>query len=148
MTDDFSTIIPALQEWNNGAGIDPKSWIECVGNYELATGYSLVFWPKFVCFSGYVFREGFRESSVAGFEKATGGNRIAVESVMNHLHIADIHCNVEPNAGQLRYIGRTLREIWETKLSRDFPGLRFVVSFNDEPDLDLTDYELTFWQEP
>ncbi|WP_294174376.1 hypothetical protein [uncultured Sphingomonas sp.] len=65
---------------------------------------------------------------------------------MNHPHIADIHCDVEPSEGQLRYLGRMLKEIHEVKLSRDFPHVRFAVSFNDEPGLNSIDYELTFWQ--
>ena len=146
MPDDFRALIPELPQWNNGAGIHPQAWIECVGNYELATGYSLIFWPKFVQFSGYVLRDGFSEESLRGFEKATDCDRVAVEAVMNHLHIADVHCNVEPTEGQLRYLGRVLKDIYEVKLSRDFPDLRFSVSFNDEPGLDPVDYELTFWQ--
>ncbi len=146
MTDDFAALIPELPKWNDGAGIDAEDWIGCVGNYELAAGYSLVFWPKFVRFNGYVLREGFSKEALRGFEEATSCNRVAVEAVMNHVHIADIHCNVEPTEWQLRYLGRTLRDIYEVKLSRDFPGLRFAVSFNDEPGLDSIEYELTFFQ--
>ena len=65
---------------------------------------------------------------------------------MNHLHIADVHCNIESTEAQLRYLGRALKDLHEAKLKRDFPDLRLVVSFNDEPDLDLTDYQLSFWQ--
>ena len=28
-----------------------------MGRYDLAVGYSLVFWPRFVRFEGYVLRE-------------------------------------------------------------------------------------------
>ncbi|WP_294174378.1 hypothetical protein [uncultured Sphingomonas sp.] len=68
MTDDFAALIPELPRWNNGADIDPESWIECVGNYELATGYSLIFWPKFVQFDGYVLRRFFR-GIASGFQR-------------------------------------------------------------------------------
>ena len=143
---DFAKLIPELPSWNHGAGIDAESWISCVGNYELATGYSLIFWPKFVRFDGYVLHEGFSEDSLRGFEDATDGNRIAVEAVMNHIHLADIHGNVEATEIQLRYLGRVLKEIYEVKLRRDFPTTRFIVSFNDDAGLDSRDYELTFWQ--
>jgi len=146
MADDFAALIPELPKWNDGAGIGPQAWIECVGNYELATGYSLIFWPRFVRFEGYVLRDGFSVESLRGFEEMTQGNRVAVEAVMNHVHIADIHCNVEPTEGQLCYLGRTLKDIWEVKLQHDFPNLRFQVEFNDEPDVVLDEYELTFWQ--
>lgn len=144
---EFDVIIPELREWNNGAGIAPDDWISCVGNYPLAIGYSLIFWPKFVQFDRYVLRDGFSEESLRGFEEATGRNRQAVEAVMNHVHPIDIHCNEpDPTEAQLRYLGRVLKEIHETKLKTDFPDLNFVVYFNDEAGLDLADYEFTFWQ--
>jgi len=143
---DFSALIPELSQWNQGGGIDPHGWIGCVGNYELAAGYSLVFWPRFVRFERYVLRKGFSEDSVRGFERADGCDRASVDAVVNHLHIADIHCNVESTEAQLRYLGRVLKEIHEAKLGRDFPELGFAVSFNDEAGLDRIDYQLTFWQ--
>ena len=150
---DYSALIPELPRWNNGAGIDAEGWIGCTGNFELATGYSLIFWPSFVRFEGYVLREDFSEESLRGFEQQPNAGevsvetlRASVEAVMNHLHIADIHCNVQPTEAQLRYLGRVLKDIHEVKLHRDFPDFRFVVSFNDEPNLDLTDYQMTFWQ--
>jgi hypothetical protein len=142
----FVELIPELPSWNNGKGIDPKGWIECVGNYELATGYSLVFWPNFVRFEGYVLREGFSEESLRSFERTEYSDRMSVEAVMNHVHIVDIHRSVEPTEAQLRYLGRVLKDIYEAKLGRDFPELRIIVSFHDEAGLDLDDYQLTFWQ--
>ena len=41
-------MLPELAEWNNGKGIDLKSWIGCSGNFRLAIGYSAIFWPRFV----------------------------------------------------------------------------------------------------
>lgn len=143
---DLAELVPELASWNDGAGIDPESWIGCVGNYELAIGYSLIFWPSFVRFDGYVLREGFSTESLKGFEKATACDRVSVEAVMNHVHIADIHRNGEATEHQLRYLGRVMRDIHEAKLGLDFPELRFAVSFNDEAGLDPIDYELTFWQ--
>jgi hypothetical protein len=131
---DFAKLIPELPMWNNGDGIDPKGWVECMGTYELAAGYSLIFWPRFVRFEGYVLRDGFCERAES------------VEAVMNHVHIADIHVNVKSNEAQVRYLGIILKDIHEVKLRRDFPDLQFVVSFNDEPGLNLIDYQLSFWQ--
>jgi len=147
-TTDPAALIPELPAWNEGRGITPGDWISCVGSYELAIGYSLIFWPEFVEFNDYIMRAGFEESSLRGFEEMTKGNRRAVEAVMNHVHIADIHANVdEYKIEQLRYLGRTLKSIYIVKLRSDFPERRFKVVFNDEPELEPTDYELTFWQE-
>lgn len=144
---DFEALLPELGAWNDGAGISARGWIECIGSYPLAVGYSLVFWPRFVRFERYVLREGFSEGALRGFEEQPGSNRASVEWVMNHVHLADIHCNSgEPTEAQLRYLGRVLAEIHAVKLGADFPDLRFEVEFNDEPGLDPIDYQLSFWQ--
>ena len=145
--DDLSALIPEVREWNDGAGVTPEAWIGMMGTYELAVGYSLIFWPRFVQFDGYVLREGFSETSLRGFEQTTNRDRRSIEAVMNHVHAIDIHCNEpDPTEAQLRYLGRVLRDIHEVKLKSDFPHLGFVVAFNDEPGLDPADYQLTFWQ--
>ena len=147
MTEDFSELIADLPRWNNGEGIDAESWVGCVGNYELAVGYSLIFWPRFVRFEKYVLRDGFSEGSLRSFEQQEGCTRESVEWVMNHIHVADIHCNIEHQTeAQLRYLGRVLKEIHEVKLRADFPDLRFEVEFNDQPALDPVDYQFSFWQ--
>lgn len=146
-TTNFAALIPELSDWNEGRGIAPDDWISCVGNYELAVGYSLIFWPNFTEFETYILRADFEESSLRGFEKMTKGNRVAVEAVMNHVHIADIHPNVTCSSDeQLRYLGRTPKNIYILKLHAEFPGRRFNVTFNDEPGLEAIDYELTFFQ--
>jgi len=149
MTDetDFAQLIPELPNWNNGAGIDAESWVGCVGSPELAVGYSLIFWPRFVRFENYVLREGFSEDSLRAFAVRQTSTRASVEWVMNHLHIADIHCTeAQASEAQLRYLGRVLAEIHQVKLRADFPDLRFTVEFNDEPGLDPNDYQMSFWQ--
>lgn len=37
---DFAKLIPELPDWNNGKGIDVESWIDCIGTFQLAVGYS------------------------------------------------------------------------------------------------------------
>jgi hypothetical protein len=144
---DPNALIAELPEWNNGAGIDAKAWIECMGNYELAIGYSLIFWPQFVVIDEHVLRAGVTVEGLRAWQRHPGCDRRAVEAVLNHVHIADIHVNAESvSEAQLRYLGRVLKEIHEVKLRADFPDRRFEVSFDDEDGLDLSDYELTFWQ--
>jgi hypothetical protein len=144
---DFDELIPELRLWNDGKGIAAEEWIGCIGNYPLAIGYSLLFWPRFVRSDEYVLRQGFSEGALRGFEQQAGSSRSSIEWVMNHIHLIDIHCN-EENVGeaQLRYLGRVLKKIHEVKLRADFPDLRFTVEFNDEPGLDPVDYQMSFWQ--
>lgn len=142
----FETLIPDLAQWSGIEGFSARNWVEHTGNYPLAVGYSLIFWPRFVRFEGYVLREGFCEGALRRFEEGTGGDRESVEWVMNHVHPIDIHCNDEASEAQLRYLGRVLKEIHGVKLRADFPGLEFAVEFNDEPGLDPVDYQMSFWQ--
>jgi hypothetical protein len=60
---DYTKLIPELPDWNNGKGIDVESWIDCTGNFQLAVGYSTLFWPRFVEFEDCVLREGFSVDS-------------------------------------------------------------------------------------
>lgn len=146
--DDPDSLIAELADWNNGECVDARSWIGMIGSYDLAVGYSLVFWPPFRRFEGYVLREdAFSEASLRDWERKHLGERRTIEATLNHLHIVDLHCNDQTvTEAQCRYLGRTLRAIWAMKLKVDFPDLTFEVVFNDEPGLDLLDYELTFWQ--
>src|SRR5262245_15030365 len=120
-----------LAAWNNGQGIDLLSWIGCTGSFSLAVGYAAVFWPQFISYEGYILREGFSADSLRGFEVQHAGDRRAVETVMNHLHIADLQhvgC-VDLTQDKIILLGDTLREIHEVKLHHDFPDRSFEVSF-------------------
>jgi hypothetical protein len=145
----LADLIPQTREWNDGRGIDLRSWIGCVGSFEHAIGYGELFWPDFAEHDGCVFFAGFSEESYRGFKQQTGGNRQAVEAVMNHRHILDLFSNPDlaPQREQVVYLGRLLKEMWAAKLQRDFPAKRFAVSFPEEPSEDLLVYVVTFFQE-
>ena len=129
-------------------GIDPRGWVACTSSNDLAVGYSLIFWPRFILIDDYVLREGEATGdSLRDWERSASGDRKSIEAVMNHWHIVDLHSVGAPaTEAQVRYLGRVLKEIHEVKLRSDFPDRSFVVSFNDEPGLELLDYQLTFWQ--
>ncbi len=137
-----------MRDWNNGAGIDVGAWIGCSGNFELAIGYSTIFWPEFVEFERYVLRARFSVESLRGFERQCGGERQQIEAVMNHLHISDIqHAGCEDITHErVIYLGRVLCEIYRAKLAWRFPAKRFEVHFDDSPAEQITDYELTVYQ--
>jgi hypothetical protein len=145
---DYFTLIPELKDWNNGNGLDVDSWIGCTGTFPLAIGYSTLFWPSFVAFEGYVLREGFTIEGLRDWERHCGGNRRDIESVMNHLHIADTHQGGSTgiSSERLVYLGCVLRDIYTAKLAWQFPERRFTVCFDDSASEDLTDYQLTFFQ--
>ena len=150
MRADFDKLIPELKDWNNGKGIDPESWVGCSGNYRLAVGYSLVFWPEFVRFEQYVLREGFSEEALRGFEKQHNNDHRSIEAVMNHIHLNSIqHLGCEDASEErLIYLGRVLKQIYEAKLKSQFPEQSFTVLFEDSADRALSDYKITFFQTP
>jgi hypothetical protein len=138
-----------LAAWNDGDGIDLKSWIGFAGNFSLAVGYTTVFWPEFVLFEGYILRAGFPESSLRGFERQPGSTRQSVEWVMNHLHTADIQlygCE-DASKDKIILLGKTLTEIYRAKLQWQFPDRPCTVEFHiPEDEDDLIQYQLAFWQ--
>jgi hypothetical protein len=138
-------MIPELSsKWMN----DLEHWIDCNGSYSLAVGYSTVFWPTFVLFEDYILRKGCGEDSVRSWEKQCNGDKRAVEAVLNHIHIADIHQDRKDlSIEKIMFLGRTLKEIWEAKLKWQFPDRPCEVHFI-EPDNreDWVDFQLSFWQ--
>jgi hypothetical protein len=144
----LADLVPETRRWNGGKGIDLQSWIGCVGSFEHAIAYAELFWPEFTLFDDCVLLAEFNEDSYRGFLKQAGGNKRAVETVMNHLHILDLFCgpNLAPSREQVIYLGRLLKEMWGAKLQHDFPDRFFVVSFPEEPSDDLLSYEVTFFQ--
>lgn len=145
---DFAKLIPELPAWNNGAGISVESWVGCSGSLDLAVGYSRLFWPEFTEYESCVFFAGFSIDSYRGFMEQCKGDRRSVETVMNHRHVFDYfsHNGGSASEAQIIYLGRILKEIWQTKLARDFPRRRFVVSFPEGPYKELIHYEISFWQ--
>jgi hypothetical protein len=146
---DFNALIPDLPRWNNGKGIDVDSWLACVGNFEHAVAYARLFWPEFTVHEDCVLFAGFNENSFRGFMEQARGNKKAVEAVMNHRHILDLFTAAapEPSRELVVHLGRVLKDIWSCKLRRDLPSRNVIVSFPEEGNEDLLDYEITFFQE-
>lgn len=149
METDFNQLIPELKDWNNGKGIDIESWIACVGNFQEAIGYSVIFWPSFNEIEGCIVREGVSREIVLKWLNLCHGNKRRAEETINHLHLHDLHHTecLDKSPERLAYLGRLLKDIYECKLNRDFPGKSFVVTF-DEPEnkTDIINYILTFYQ--
>lgn len=121
--DDFNQLIPEMQAWNNGAGIPPEEWVGCEGSNELAIGYSLIFWPRFLRIDDYVLRDtAGTEARLRRWEQSCR-DRVAIEAVMNHWHIADLHCVGAPaTEAQLRYLGRVLKRDPRGQAQIGLPG--------------------------
>jgi hypothetical protein len=112
-----------------------------------------VLWPDFAEHDGCVFRtklDAKGEQIYRNWMARTKDDRQRVEAVMNHLHIADVLGGVveSPSQEVVLTFGRLMRDLWQEKLSRDFPDRTFVVSFPEEHTDHVVEYEVTFYQRP
>jgi hypothetical protein len=145
---DFNSLIPEMRDWNNGKGIDIDSWIQCVANHKVLIGCSQILWPNFFEHDGCIFLgDSVDETNYQAFLERFNGDKKSVEEIMNHQHVLHLFATELPTRGLVLYVGRLMKQIWQVKLSHDFPGRRIAVSFPEEEDLELDDYEITFSQE-
>ena len=148
---DLSALIPELKSWNSGKGVDIETWISCEGDHKHLIGYAQILWPDFVEHDGCIFLGGsIDEDNYRAWLAQTKGDKKRVEAVINHRHIVDLFSRSQhdpPTQEVVLYIGRLIREIWQTKLSHDFPGRKITVTFPEDALKDILEYQITFFQE-
>ncbi|MCX7015883.1 MAG: hypothetical protein NTW86_25565 [Candidatus Sumerlaeota bacterium] len=149
MHENLDKLIPELPLWNNGAGIDPESWVNSFARCDHAAGYALLFWPDFVLYDDCVFLSQPDPQHYADWLSSCHGDKTRVEGLMNHQHILDMFCNSEmkPTKELVAHIGRLLKDMWSCKLKRDFPDRPIRVEcYGDDSD-DLIDYQITVFHD-
>ena len=145
---DFNKLVPEMKGWNNGKGIDIDSWIQCMANHKVLVGCSRILWPSFIEHDGCILLgDSVDEANYQAFLKSAVGNKKTVEATMNHQHVLHLFATELPTRDLVLYVGRLMRQIWQVKLAHDFPGREITVSFPEEDDLELIDYEITFFQD-
>jgi hypothetical protein len=142
-------LIPEARAFEWVDDLTPLGWLANVSSLGQAIAYAELFWPSFVEYDGCILLSSrFNQDNFASWLAATGGNRQAVEGVINHTHILDlfIRHDSEPTREQIVWLGRLLREMWQAKLDREFPGRNVVVNFPEDVGDDLLGYEITIFQ--
>ena len=138
---------PALADWASG----PSGWLHAFGSFDHAQAFSTLFWPGFITHDGCTFLD-FDEKLYADWLVNLKGDKTAVEAMMNHRHICDLlpepSAERKPTREQVLFVGRVLKEMWSCKLRRDFPAKHFTVSFPEDYNEDLVDYEISFFHNP
>jgi hypothetical protein len=149
MHEQVAELISELAAWNNGAGISAKEWVTCIGRYDHAMGYAILFWPDFVLYDECIFAGQPDAKAYEQWLTTCHGGKTEVEAVMSHLHIADllVNSNFKATREVVRHIGRLLKDMWSCKLRRDFPERQVTVEFHDDDSDDLLSYQITFFQE-
>jgi hypothetical protein len=145
----FTELIPELSQWNNGHGIGVQGWLSAMGTYDLTIAFSNLFWPEFFVYDDCIFREDISKKNYLEWRNSTNGNKTAIESVLNHLHIIDLFPNVDTTVtiDQIVFIGKKLKDMWQAKLNLDFPDRKITVVFDEINHDDIEGYEITFFQE-
>jgi len=148
---DFAKLIPELKDWNNGNGIGIDGWTSCEGDHKHLIGYARILWPDFIEHDGCIFLgNSVDEDNYQAFLRRNNGDKTAVEAVMNHQHIVDLFSrsrHERPTREVILYIGRLMKEMWQTKLDSVFSGRRIRVNFPEDYLDDLLEYQITFFQE-
>jgi hypothetical protein len=147
--EDVGKLIPHLAEWNTGSGISAQAWIGCIGRFDHAVGYATLFWPDFVVHEDCIFLDAPEPEHFDRWMRDCGGDKTEVETVVNHRHIVDIFTNSEfaPTAEMVVHVRQLLKEMWSSKLQRDFPDRRFRIEFYGDGSNNLLDYQITVSQE-
>ncbi len=148
---DYIKLIPELKEWeeHNGHPFTPDEWINCIGNYEHAIGYSELFWPEFFEYDGCIFVSSLPDlENYESWLKETNGNKQSVEAVLNHIHITDLFQvgQLSPSEAQIKHLGSKLKEMWLAKAKADFPNKNISVEFYEGDSSDLVEYQITLFQ--
>jgi hypothetical protein len=149
---EFADLIPELKAWNGGKGVDIDTWISCEGDHKHLIGYARILWPSFIEHDGCILLgDSVDEDNYHAWLLQTQGDKKRVEAVMNHRHIVDLFSRSHheaPTREVVLYLGRLVREIWQTKLDHDFPGRKIRASVPDEDSMkDILEYQITFFQE-
>jgi hypothetical protein len=101
-----------------------------------------------VTYDGCIFREAPDPRKYVEWMKVCHNDKTKVESIMNHLHIADLFPNskFKPTKEVIRYLGMVLKEMWSCKLATDFPALRAKIQLSGKDDPELSMFRITFFQ--
>ena len=142
-------LIPELQDWNNGKGVDVRSWIGALGKFQFMIAYSTIFWPQWKIYKEMIVSVDAPEELIDRWLSECKGDKKSVESVVNHLHIKDIHhaYNEDATHERMIFLGNVLKEMYQCKLKRDFPERTVTVAFDSSPQEDILDYVLYLFQE-
>ncbi len=119
-------------QWKKVNNNDFSSWDYLFGiaNVESAIAFTKLFWPDFVEHEGGIFlQEVFNLEIYEQWKSQLGNDINAIERVVNHQHIEDLLPGSEKvNADNLLYLGKTIVQMWQSRLKLLYPNKSFNVS--------------------
>lgn len=145
-----------LAQWNGGDGIDMGGWLNCSGNFSLATGYAMLFNPQFTEYKGYIaLADDYKTEKdfslpIYEFKHQDKDSIWAGKWVINQIFLDSIQhydCD-DKSEDKFMIIGNSLKEIYEAKLHLLYPQIPVKVEFNPPSDRqDIYNYEFIAWQD-
>lgn len=126
--------LPQLEGWISGEVADPRAFLQANVTVGEAAALSLLFWPAFTEYRDCVFLDFlFDRPGVDRWFDELKGDKSAVESVVNHVHLWDVFApKSDAEYVVLSEIAPRIGEMWLAALRREFPDREFVISVADE----------------
>lgn len=129
--------LPQVKEWTSGRDeFDLRSFVLSNATVAEACAFSELFWPEFVEYRDCVFLQFlYDEQGIDSWFEKLNGDRSAIESLVNHLHLWDVLAPTsEAEYGALAVLANSMASMWKMVARLKFPTRSFVVSVAAEPD--------------
>lgn len=128
--------LPQISDWTpKGEEFEPRSFI--MANSTLAEGIalSMIMWPEFVEYRDAVFLKMVFDRDAIDRWFDSLGDRGAVESMVNHVHVWDIFAvRTEAEAAAARFLAGKICEMWSAAIKIRFPGRSFHATVDNRPE--------------
>jgi len=149
---DYSSLIPGMRDCDGTPWIDVQNWLYTQGNYEILIACGALFWPTFLEYKDCIVRHSSCNNYIENYARLTADGPVErgyVEERLNRLEIVDIISPTNPaslSMEQAIHIGELLKQMWQAKLTSEFPNRDFHVSFFVYDGDRVEDLALTFCQ--
>lgn len=121
-----------FQQWKqaNGDDFSLLDYLFGVANAEIAIAFTKLFLPDIIEHEGGIFlAQAFNKETYERWKAKLGNDIIAIEKVMNHLHIDDLLPGTEKvGIDNLFYLGNAISQMWTSRLKSLYPDRNFQVS--------------------
>jgi hypothetical protein len=143
-----TSVLPIFQRYkkDNESWIpdfDTWSYLNLRADFDLAAAFAKLFWPDFVEVDGCVLLQ--REYSPEAFAELMeryDGDRRAVESLLNHVHITDLFLNSSRDVTYpdelYEFLAQTLIYGWKQVLQDKHPEKRFIFTLRHTPSPEIS----------
>lgn len=124
---------------------ETESLVYLNGTFALGLGFARMFWPTFELREGHLVLADSSRDNLREWIDHGGGDRWAVEQVINHRHFACWMADDGATDEEIRSFGERVQEIWQGKVDRDFPGERITVELYAPSEEEANEWHITVY---